>query len=502
MSNWTKEEVDALKASNGGGNANNMKRFFATLPVSSSVWPNPNSKEGERKEFILSAYCDKSWYLDSPQPVAAEMSIEASLPNDAKAATMAASMPCGESKPFSDFHSVTATELAPPLSAANKQSEKLDDTLWSAFDMASEMAFETVPQPQSSNPNLASILNMFDVNAAASAPPAKQCHGAPTTMSNGTCTNSMMPAGAAAMASMNIGYGMAGLACTGSVGSGIPFSGICGSMPMGGTVNGMPMGGTRGGMSMGRSMSVGTEMCGMPMGSMAMPANMPMGSISRSKSVGTGLCGGTSMGAGIGAGFGSTAAMGMPTLGALPGVTLTASTVGNVKSASFDVDFPSMGRSMSVGSEICGMPMGSMAMPANMPMGSISRSKSVGTGLCGGTSMGAGIGAGFGSTAAMGMPTQGALPGVTLTASKLAGIGAGFGSTAAMGMPTLGALPGVTLTASTVGNVKSASLDVHTTAKVDAATHDKPVPAVPDPFVSLLGNFTDFKVRTTSLAAH
>jgi len=373
MSNWSKEEVEALKSSKGGGNANNMKRYFSTLPVSSSMWPKPSTKEGERKDFIVSAYCDKSWYTDSPT---AEMPIESSPPSVLKAATMPASMPFGESDPFSEFQSATVEPILTP-SAADGPSRKLDDTPWAAFDTASNMAFETVPPSPTLNPNLATILDMFDVSVEAPPrpPPAQQCYSAPAAMSNGICKNPTMPAGAAAMPPMNTGYGMGGMGCMANMSGGIPSAGIGGGMPMGSMVGGIPMGDIRGGMSMG--------------------------------------------------GLGE------------------------------------------------GMPMGGIAMPPTMPMGVMCTSMSVGTGMRSGDSMAAGIGGGVGSTVGVGVPTT-----------------------------PMGAGSGMPLTSWTGGNVRSAPLELEFTSKVDEAAHSKPMAATPDPFESLLGGFTDLKVRKTLLSAH
>uniref|UniRef100_A0A6S9SXI1 Arf-GAP domain-containing protein n=3 Tax=Chrysotila carterae TaxID=13221 RepID=A0A6S9SXI1_CHRCT len=73
MSNWNKDEVDALRADMGGGNARNSATTFAHLPNESALWPKKGCHPNELKEFIVAAYNDRKWFgeaapVEAPQP--------------------------------------------------------------------------------------------------------------------------------------------------------------------------------------------------------------------------------------------------------------------------------------------------------------------------------------------------------------------------------------------------------------------------------------------------
>jgi len=66
MSNWSKAEVDELKAPNGG-NARNFATTFAKLDKESDVWPR-GCEADEVKAFVLKAYDQLRWHDASGAP--------------------------------------------------------------------------------------------------------------------------------------------------------------------------------------------------------------------------------------------------------------------------------------------------------------------------------------------------------------------------------------------------------------------------------------------------
>eukprot|EP00316_Scyphosphaera_apsteinii_P001853 CAMPEP_0119313846 /NCGR_PEP_ID=MMETSP1333-20130426/30632_1 /TAXON_ID=418940 /ORGANISM="Scyphosphaera apsteinii, Strain RCC1455" /LENGTH=289 /DNA_ID=CAMNT_0007318807 /DNA_START=106 /DNA_END=972 /DNA_ORIENTATION=+ len=164
MSNWNKDEVDALRADRGGGNLHNMATMFAKLPADSPQWPKKGCHPNDLKEFIVSSYNERRWYSDeapAPKPVpeqAATVTPTAPQPRSAhlsyppkvnKANTMPAlptaalpmaALPTAAS-PATDLLGLSVDEWAPFGSApsapatshATSSAFVSDDSDWAAF---------------------------------------------------------------------------------------------------------------------------------------------------------------------------------------------------------------------------------------------------------------------------------------------------------------------------------------------------------------------------------
>lgn len=171
MSNWTADEVDALREDRGGGNAYNRKKTFAQLPPASSSWPRKGCHPDERKAFVLNAYSDRNWESDEPPPI-----IGAVAPAVQKMVTAPASTEAPSTAAPSTFDLLLANDAEPAK------------TSWSAF----EEAAPAVKDRAESAPN-AGILEWGAFDAAP--PPA-----APDSFSDFFSSPSASPAAATPLA--------------------------------------------------------------------------------------------------------------------------------------------------------------------------------------------------------------------------------------------------------------------------------------------------------------